>query len=94
MNQHQAFVSKLSGYADQLATANERIKDLFAQHDEEISMAYASACTAETDEDAQKRWEYFEQLQQKHWDKMDRIADWLSDHNEQVTGAYLDSLES
>lgn len=94
MNHHDQLSGKLKDLNAELATGNERMKELFNQQDVEIANAYEAACIARTDEESKEAWEYFEQLQQQHFEKMDVIARWLSEHNERVTGSYFKSLES
>jgi methanogenic corrinoid protein MtbC1 len=94
MEKNAHLIPKLRPYEDQLAAGNERMKQLFKSQDEELARAYETACVAVTDQESKEAWEHVEALQQQHSEKLDVIARWLEEGNEQILSVYFDSLKS
>lgn len=94
MEHNAHLVTNLRSYADQLAAGNERMKQLFDSQDAELAKAYETACVAVTDKESKDAWKHVAALQEQHSQKLDVIARWLEEGNEQVLSVYFDSLKS
>lgn len=94
MEHNAHLVIKLRNFGDQLAAGNERMKQLFETQDDELARAYEIACTAKTDQESKDAWEQIAALQEQHTKKLDVIARWLEEGNEQILSVYFDALKT
>lgn len=94
MDNQAHLASSLTNFADQLTAGNQRMKELFDTQDEQLASAYELACIADTDQKSEEAWQYVTALQQEHSKKLDTIARWLEQGNEEVLSVYFDSLKS